>query len=58
MAEAVGLAASCIAIIEMAAKIAGWCLKYHSDVKSAASDIDRLQRQIEGNDSRRLSKAS
>lgn len=47
MAEAVGLTASCIAIVELSAKIAGWCLQYRTTVKTAAADIERLQRQVQ-----------
>ncbi|KAM5343692.1 hypothetical protein ACJ41O_012229 [Fusarium nematophilum] len=47
MAETLGLISSCLTIIELSAKIAGWCVEYSSAVKSAASDIRRLQRHAE-----------
>lgn len=46
MAEAVGLTASVIAIVELAAKITSLCVDYSKAVKSAKEDITRLQNQV------------
>jgi len=43
MADAIGLAASVIAIIDLSAKVASWCSKYYASVKNARADIERLQ---------------
>ncbi|EXK24528.1 hypothetical protein FOMG_18751 [Fusarium oxysporum f. sp. melonis 26406] len=43
MAEAVGLAASVIAIIDLSAKVATLCLQYSTAVGNAKADITRLQ---------------
>lgn len=45
--EAVGFAASIIAVIEVSAKIASLCNQYSSAVKNARSDIERFQRELE-----------
>ncbi|KAI8668613.1 NACHT domain-containing protein [Fusarium keratoplasticum] len=47
MAEVLGLVSSCLTIIELSAKIVGWCVEYSASVKNAAADIQRLQRQVE-----------
>ena len=44
MAEGLGIAASAIAVIELAAKVASLCLQYSKDVQGARDDIARLQR--------------
>lgn len=46
--EAVGSAASIIAVIELSAKVASLCLQYSSAVKNARSDVERLQGGLEG----------
>ena len=44
MAEGLGIAASAIAVIELAAKVASLCLQYSKDVQGARDDIARLER--------------
>ncbi|KAM6510855.1 hypothetical protein FSOLCH5_011300 [Fusarium solani] len=46
MAEAVGLAASVIAIIDLSAKVATLCLQYSTAVGNARADITHLQRRL------------
>ncbi|KAI8674483.1 hypothetical protein NCS57_00346200 [Fusarium keratoplasticum] len=46
MAEAVGLAASVIAIIDLSAKVAKLCSDYSTAVRSARDDITRFQSQL------------
>ncbi|KAF3359144.1 Aminomethyltransferase [Verticillium dahliae VDG1] len=46
MAEAVGLAASIIAIIDLSAKVAKLCSDYSTAVGNARTDITRLQSQL------------
>ncbi|KAM7210374.1 hypothetical protein V8F06_014238 [Rhypophila decipiens] len=41
--EGLGAAASIIAVVELAAKVASLCLEYSSAVKDARADIDRLR---------------
>lgn len=48
MAEALGLAASVIAVVELSAKVASLCFEYHANVKNARDDITRLQREADG----------
>ncbi|KAF7542294.1 hypothetical protein G7Z17_g11700 [Cylindrodendrum hubeiense] len=48
MAEAVGLTASVIAIIDLSAKVAVLCLDYSTAVGNARVDIERLQRRLNG----------
>jgi hypothetical protein len=43
MAEALGLAASVIAVIDLSAKVASRCSEYYANVKNARDDIERLQ---------------
>ncbi|KAK4148501.1 vegetative incompatibility protein HET-E-1 [Chaetomidium leptoderma] len=45
--EAVGSAASIIAVIELSAKVASLCFQYSSAVKNARSDVERLQGELE-----------
>lgn len=47
MAEAVGLAASVIAIIDLSTKVAGLCLQYSTAVGNARVDITRLRRRLD-----------
>ncbi|KAG7432247.1 Kinesin light chain [Fusarium oxysporum f. sp. raphani] len=46
MAEAVGLTASVIAIIDLSAKVATLCLQYSTAVRNAKADITRLQTRL------------
>ena len=48
MAEALGLAASVITVIDLSAKIASRCSEYYANVKNARDDIERLQREAQG----------
>ncbi|KAM5344998.1 hypothetical protein ACJ41O_010860 [Fusarium nematophilum] len=48
MAEAVGLAASVIAIVQLSAKLAQLCRQYYTGVNNAESDIKRLINAAEG----------
>ncbi|KAL8299267.1 hypothetical protein RB593_009250 [Gaeumannomyces tritici] len=45
--EALGAAASAVAVIELAAKVGALCLQYSRDVKRAKDDIDRFRQQTE-----------
>ena len=45
--EAVGSAASIIAVIDLSAKVASLCFQYCSAVKNAPSDVERLQGELE-----------
>ena len=45
--EAVGSAASIIAVIDLSAKVASLCFRYYSAVKNARSDVERLQGELE-----------
>ncbi|KAI8649768.1 Helo-like-N domain-containing protein [Fusarium keratoplasticum] len=47
MVEAVGLAASVIAIIDLSAKVATLCLQYSTAVGNAKADITRLQTRLD-----------
>jgi hypothetical protein len=48
MAEALGLASSVIAVIDLSAKVASSCSEYYANVKNARDDIERLQREAQG----------
>ena len=48
MAEALGLAASVIAVVELSAKVASLCFEYYANVKNSRDDITRLQREADG----------
>ena len=48
MAEALGLASSVIAVIDLSTKVASWCSEYYANVKNARDDIERLQREAQG----------
>lgn len=48
MAEALGLAASVIAVIELSAKVASRYSEYYANVKNAPDDIERLQKEAQG----------
>jgi hypothetical protein len=43
MAEALGLASSVIALIDLSTKVATWCSEYYANVKNARDDIERLR---------------
>ncbi|KAH6636889.1 hypothetical protein F5144DRAFT_199344 [Chaetomium tenue] len=45
--EAVGSAASIIAVIDLSTKVAALCFQYYSAVKNARSDVERLQGELE-----------
>ncbi|KAL8364758.1 hypothetical protein RB595_003843 [Gaeumannomyces hyphopodioides] len=45
--EALGAAASAIAVVELAVKVGALCLQYSRDVKRAKDDIDRFRQQTE-----------
>ena len=45
--EALGGAASVIAVVQIAGKVWSLCWKYYSDVKEAKSDIERLMGMIQ-----------
>lgn len=45
--EALGVAASVLTIVEVAAKVTSLCLKYSSAVKNAKADIERLRVRID-----------
>lgn len=46
MAEAVGLAASIIAIVELSAKVGKLCVQYSTAAGNARADITRLQNRL------------
>lgn len=47
MAEALGLASSVIAVVELSAKVASLCLQYSLAVKHAKEDIERLKLRVD-----------
>ncbi|KAK8038166.1 vegetative incompatibility protein HET-E-1 [Apiospora phragmitis] len=46
MAEVLGIAASAIAVIELAAKITKLCAQYGKDVSNARDDIRRINTEV------------
>ncbi|KAF7547858.1 hypothetical protein G7Z17_g7436 [Cylindrodendrum hubeiense] len=48
MAEAVGLASSAVAILEISTRVAKLCLDYSAAVSNAREDITRLHNQVDG----------
>jgi hypothetical protein len=48
MAEALGLAASIIIIIDLSIKIVSRYSEYYANVKNTRDDIERLQREAQG----------
>ncbi|KAF5970220.1 vegetative incompatibility het-e-1 [Fusarium coicis] len=46
MAEALGVASSVIAVVELSAKVFSLCLRYSRDVKNAKGDIERLREEV------------
>jgi len=47
MAEAPGVAASVIAVIDLSANVVSWCSEYYANVENASHDIERLQRETQ-----------
>lgn len=45
MAEALGLGASVIAVIDLSVKVAARCSEYYTNVKNAREDIERVQKE-------------
>jgi hypothetical protein len=43
MAEALGLAVSVIAVIDLSTKVTSRCSEYYANVRNARDDIERLQ---------------
>ncbi|KAM3066489.1 hypothetical protein ACMFMG_011987 [Clarireedia jacksonii] len=48
MAEALGIVASVIAVIDLSVKVASRCSEYYTNIKNARDDIERLQREAQG----------
>ncbi|PQE03932.1 vegetative incompatibility HET-E-1 protein [Rutstroemia sp. NJR-2017a BVV2] len=48
LSQALGIAASVIAVIDLSAKVASRCSEYYANVKNARDDIERLQREAQG----------
>ncbi|KAG7416015.1 Vegetative incompatibility protein HET-E-1 [Fusarium oxysporum f. sp. rapae] len=46
MAEALGVASSVIAVIDLSAKVFSLCLQYSREVKNAKGDIERLRKEV------------
>ncbi|KAI8716696.1 hypothetical protein NCS52_00963800 [Fusarium sp. LHS14.1] len=46
MAEALGVASSVIAVVELSAKVLSLCLQYCREVKNAKDDIERLRKEV------------
>jgi predicted RNase H-like nuclease (RuvC/YqgF family) len=46
MAEALGVASSVIAIIDLSAKVFSLCLQYSREVKNVKDDIERLREEV------------
>ncbi|EGU72238.1 hypothetical protein FOPG_19714 [Fusarium oxysporum f. sp. conglutinans race 2 54008] len=46
MAEALGVASSVIAVVDLSAKVISWCVRYAKDVKSAKDDIEKLHQEV------------
>ncbi|EXL39519.1 hypothetical protein FOCG_17876 [Fusarium oxysporum f. sp. radicis-lycopersici 26381] len=46
MAEALGIASSVIAVVDLSAKVLSLCLQYSREVKNAKDDIDRLHNEV------------
>jgi len=47
MAEALGVAASVIAVIDLSAYVASWCSEYYANVENASHDIERFRRETQ-----------
>jgi hypothetical protein len=48
MAEALGLVANVISVVELSAKVASLCFEYYTNVKNARDDIARFRREADG----------
>ncbi|KAF4345187.1 vegetative incompatibility het-e-1 [Fusarium beomiforme] len=46
MAEALGVASSVIAVVELSVKVLSLCLQYSREVKNAKDDIERLRNEV------------
>ncbi|KAJ9412841.1 hypothetical protein QL093DRAFT_2518946 [Fusarium oxysporum] len=46
MAEALGVASSVIAVVELSVKVLSLCLQYSREVKNAKDDIERLRKEV------------
>ncbi|RKK65198.1 hypothetical protein BFJ69_g16501 [Fusarium oxysporum] len=46
MAEALGVASSVIAVVDLSAKVFSLCLQYSREVKNAKDDIERLREEV------------
>ncbi|PNP78057.1 hypothetical protein FNYG_08603 [Fusarium nygamai] len=46
MAEALGVASSVIAVVDLSAKVFSLCLQYSGEVKNAKDDIERLRKEV------------
>ncbi|RKK75904.1 hypothetical protein BFJ68_g18070 [Fusarium oxysporum] len=46
MAEALGVASSVIAVVDLSAKVFSLCLQYSREVKNAKNDIGRLRKEV------------
>ncbi|KAJ4194598.1 hypothetical protein NW759_016499 [Fusarium solani] len=46
MAEALGVASSVIAVVDLSAKVLSLCLQYSREVKNAKDDIERLRKEV------------
>ncbi|KAK6703745.1 hypothetical protein SNK04_013680 [Fusarium graminearum] len=46
MAEALGVVASVIAVVDLSAKVFALCLRYSQEVKNAKDDIEKLREEV------------
>ncbi|KAH7231159.1 hypothetical protein BKA59DRAFT_408976 [Fusarium tricinctum] len=46
MAEALGVASSVIAVVDLSAKVFSLCLQYSREVKNAKDDIEKLREEV------------
>lgn len=46
MAEALGIASSVIAVVDLSAKVFSLCLQYSREVKNTKDDIERLRKEV------------
>jgi hypothetical protein len=46
MAEALGIASSVIAVVDLSAKVLSLCLQYSREVNNAKDDIERLRKEV------------
>jgi predicted RNase H-like nuclease (RuvC/YqgF family) len=46
MAEALGVASSVIAVVDLSAKVFSLCLQYSREVKNAKDDIEKLSKEV------------